>query len=273
MPLDRLGLDIGHAEARGLQRLLECFGFRAGADVELLQLLAVGADEPRVERLVARRRQGRDQRPIFPTDEFFDFELAVGDEPQRHRLHPACRARTGKLAPQHRRQGEADQVVERPPRQIGIDQSLVDAPRMVHRFRHRLLGDGIEHHPLDRLAVERLFLLEHFENVPGDRLAFAVGVGRQNELVGALGCFRDVVEPLLRLGVDLPDHTEIVLGIDRAALGGEVAHVPERRQNLVAAPKVLIDRLRLGGRFHYYQIHINPMICRPFLGSQRCLDA
>ena len=145
--------------------------------------------------------------------------------------------------------------------------------RMLHRFGHRLLGDGVEHHPLDRLAVERLLLLEHLEHVPGDRLTLAVGVGRQNELVGALGCLRDVVEPLLRLGIDLPNHAEIGIGIDRAALGGKVAHMAERRQNLIATTKILVDRLRLGGRFHDYQIHINPMICWPFLVSRRGRDA
>ena len=220
MAFDRLRFDIGDAEGCGLQRLFEGFRLFAGADVEPLQLLAVGADKARFEGFVARRRQRRDQRPVFLADEFFDFELAVADKPQRDRLHPAGRARARKLAPQHRRQREADEIVERAPGEIGVDQSLVDPARMAHRLRHRLLGDGIENHPLDRLAGQRLLLLEHFQHVPGNRLAFAVGVGRQNELVGALGRLGDVVEALLGLGVDLPDHAEIVLGIDRAGLGG-----------------------------------------------------
>ncbi len=84
-------------EGRGFERLLECFRLRARADVEALQLLAVGADQARLESLIARRRQRRDQRPVFLADEFFDFELAVADQPQRHRLHPARRARPGSL--------------------------------------------------------------------------------------------------------------------------------------------------------------------------------
>ena len=63
--LRRLGFDGCDREAGGLDRLLEILGFRAGADVEALDLLAVGADQPRLERLAARRRQSRDQRPIF----------------------------------------------------------------------------------------------------------------------------------------------------------------------------------------------------------------
>jgi hypothetical protein len=47
----------------------------------------------------------------------------------------------------------------------------------------------------------------------------------------------------------------------------------ERSQNLIAAAKVLIDRFRLGGRFHHYQIHDNPMIYWPFYISAAGLSA
>ena len=143
-------------------------------------------------------------------DEFLDFEFAVANKPQRHRLHPARRAGAGQFAPQHGRQGEADQVIERPARQIGVDQGLIDGARMRHRFGHRLLGDGVEHHALDRLALERLLFLEKLQHVPGDGLALAIGVGGQNELVGIFDGAGDVVQPLLGLGIDLPKHAEIV---------------------------------------------------------------
>ncbi len=148
--LRRLGLDIGHREGGRLQRLLERGGVGAGPDVEPLDLLAVGAHQPGLERLRPRRRQRRHQRPVFPGDEFLDFELAVAYQPQRHRLHPPGRARARQLAPQHRRQGEADQIVERAAGEIGIHQRLVDGAGMLHRLGDRLLGDGVEDHPLDR---------------------------------------------------------------------------------------------------------------------------
>ncbi len=212
----------------------------------------------------ARRRQRRHQRPVFLADEFLDFELAVADQPQRHRLHAAGRARARQLAPQHRRQREADEIIERAAGQIGVDQRLVDGARMLHRLGHRLLGDGVEHHALDRLVLERLLFLEHLQHVPGDRLALAVRVGGEDQLVGALDGAGDVVEALLRLGIDLPEHAEIGVGIDRAVLGRQVAHMAERGQNLVAPAEILIDRLRLGGRFNDYEIHDNPMILRLF---------
>src|ERR1700730_14994036 len=73
LPPRGFGLGGGDGEVGGLDRLLEVFGFGAGADIETLDLLAVGADQPRLERLAARRRQGRDQRPVFSGYEFLDF--------------------------------------------------------------------------------------------------------------------------------------------------------------------------------------------------------
>ena len=211
-------------------------------------LLAVGADEARLELLAARRGQRRHQRPIFARDEFLDFELAVADEAQRHRLHAAGGARARELAPQHRREREADEVVERAAGEIGVDQGAVDLARVLHGVEHRLLGDGVEHHPLDRLLLERVLLLQHFEHVPGNRLALAIGVGGEDELVGPLEGAGNVVEPLLGLVVDLPDHAEIVLGVDRAVLGRQVPHMAERGQYLVAGAKIFVDRLGLGRR-------------------------
>ena len=133
--------------------------------------------------LAAQGGQRRHQRPVFPRNEFFDFELAVADEPQRHRLHTAGRARAGQLAPQHRRERKADQIIEGAAGEVGVDQGAIDLARMLHRVEHRLLGDGVEHHPLDRLLLQRILLLEDLKHVPGDGLAFPVGVGGQNQLV------------------------------------------------------------------------------------------
>ena len=258
--LDGLGLNRRDVESGGFERLLERLCFGARADVEPLQLFAVGANEAGFEGFVARRRQGCDQRPIFLADEFFDFELAVGDKPQGDRLNAARGPRAWQLAPQHWRQREADQVIECPARQIGVHQCLVDLARMRHGIRDRLLGDGIKDYALDRLRFECLFLLEHLQDVPGDRLALAIGVGRQNELVRVFDRPGDLVQALLRLGIDLPDHAKIGIRLDRTGFGRQVANMAERGQNFVALAEILIDRFRLCGRLHQYKIHVNPMI-------------
>ena len=234
----RLGFDGRDREVGGLDRFLEILGFRAGADIEPLDFLAVGTDETRFEGVAARRGQRRHQRPVFARNEFFDFEFAVAYEPQRDRLHPACRARARQFSPQHRRKRKADQIIQRAAREIGVDQRAVDLARVLHRLGHRLLGDGVENHALDRLILERAFLLHDFEDMPGNRFAFAVGVGCENQFVGALERAGDVIEPAGRLGIDLPDHLEIGIGIDRSVLGREVADVAERGQNFVGGPDI-----------------------------------
>ena len=153
----------------------------------------------RGERLVPQRAKRRDDRPIFLRPEALDLRLAVADEPQRHRLHAAGRAGAGQLSPQHRREREADEIVERAAREIGVDQRLVDRARVAHRLLHRLPGDGVEDDALDRLVAQHVLGLQHLQDVPGDRLALAVGVGGEDHAVGALHRRGDVGKALLRL--------------------------------------------------------------------------
>ena len=217
--LDGLGFDRAHFELRGVERLLEVFGLLALADVEPCDLPAVGADEAGDKGLVARCFKMRDQRPIFAADEFFDLQLAFADEAQRDRLHAPGRARAGQLAPQDRRQREADEIVERAAGQIGVDERLVDLAGMRHRLPDRVLGDGVEHHALDGLVLERALLVQYVEQMPGNGLALAIRIGRENDLVGFFDEFGDGGDALGALGVHLPDHREIVFRIDRAVLG------------------------------------------------------
>ena len=129
---------------------------------------------------------------------------------------------------------------------------------MFHGIQHRLLGDGVEYDALDRLLFERVFLLEDFEDVPGDRFALAIGVGRENELVRPFQRLGDIIEAFAGLVVDLPNHPEIVIRIDRAVLGRKVPYVAEGRQYFVAGAKIFIDRLGLGRRFNNDDIHEFP---------------
>ena len=166
IPLGRFGFNGGNREGCRLQRLLERLGLRARSDVEALDLLAISPDEACLERIAARSRKRSDERPELPGNEFLDLELAIAHKPERDRLDASSRPGSGELAPENRRQGKPDEVVERPARQIGIDQGMVDVARVRHRLSHRLFGDGVENHALDLLVFERLLLLQHLEDVP-----------------------------------------------------------------------------------------------------------
>ena len=144
---------------------------------------------------------------------------------------------------------------------------MVDDARILHGVRDRLLGDGVEHHALDRMGLDRVLLLERFEHVPGDRLAFAVRVGGEDQLAGTFERAGDVGQALCRLWIDLPQHAEVGRGIDRAVLGRQVAHVAERRQHLVARAKILVDGLGFGRRFNDDNVHGNPVLGEPANGT------
>ena len=98
-------------------------------------------------------------------------------------------------------------------------------------------------------------MLQHFEHVPGNRLAFAIRVGREDQAVGVLHGLGDVVQPLGRGAVDFPGHGEVLVRLHRAVLGRQVADMAEGGQNLVVPAQILVDGLGLGGRFDDDDVH------------------
>ena len=92
--------------------------------------------------------------------------------------------------------------------------------------------------------------------MPGNRLAFAIRVGGEDQLVGLFDRVRDFLHDFLGLRVDIPVHLEVFVGLDRAVLGRQVAHVAERGDDLVTAAQVFVDGLGLGSRFHDYDVHL-----------------
>ena len=91
----------------------------------------------------------------------------------------------------------------------------------VERLADRVRRDLVEHHALDRHVR-----LQHLEHVPADRLALAVLVGREDELVGALQRPLQLGDDLLLRRVHDVDDVEVVVGVDageaavRLALSG-----------------------------------------------------
>ena len=82
--------------------------------------------------------------------------------------------------------------------------------------------------------VEGLLAVEHLEDVPGDGLALAVGVGGEDQLARPFDGLGDLVEPLGGLGLDVPMHLEVLVRHDRAVLRGQIAHVPVGGEHAVA---------------------------------------
>ena len=223
---------------------------------ELRQLLSVELGKPRLELGAIDGHPGGDV-PVFLADEPFDLDLAVDDDAQRHRLHAARRTRTRQLAPQHGRQREAHQIVERAAGEIRIHQLLVDLARVLDRFRHRLLGDGVERHALDRLALQHLAVVERFQHVPRDRFSLAIRVGCEDEAVGRLHRIRDILDVFCRLPVDVPGHRKVIVRTYGTVLGGQVADMAVRGHHLVPGAQVLVDGLDLTRRLYDDDLHFS----------------
>ncbi len=90
---------------------------------------------------------------------------------------------------------------------------------------HGFLRDLVEQHAVD-VWVGGPNLLG---DVPGDRLALAVRIGRQQDLARLLGRGLDIRDHLL---LSLDDHVvglEVVLDVDTHAGLGQILDVPHRR--------------------------------------------
>ena len=216
--------------------------------------LPVQPDQPRLERLRIERRE---EIPPARRHERHPLALALDHEPRRHGLHAAGGETAHDLLPQHRRDLVAVEPVEDPPRLLRVDEPLVDLARLAERALDRVAGDLVEDH-----ALHRDLRLQHLEQVPGDRLALAVLVRREQELVGVGEQLLQLAHLLPLVRIDDVEGLELVVDVDAEpgprlllvllrnvgrALG-KVADVADARLDDEALAEVARDRLRLCGR-------------------------
>ena len=90
---------------------------------------------------------------------------------------------------------------------------------------------------------------QHVLDVPGDGLAFAVRVGRQEQALGGFQRGGDLGDLGLAARVAPPDHGEVLIRQDGAILLDQVAHMAEGSEHDGAAAEILLDGLGLGRRF------------------------
>ena len=171
-------------------------------------------DASSVDRGEARgegaRFVGRDDVPVLRGDELHPLALAFDDEPRRDRLNAAGREPLHDLPPEHRRDLVAVQPVEDAARLLRVDEPVVDLARLAERALDRRPRDLVEDHPPDRhLRVE------HLAQVPGDRLALAIFVRREQQLVGVLELRLQVGDDLLLARVDDVERLEVLVDVRR----------------------------------------------------------
>ena len=247
----RLGLDCRDGQRAAFDGLHGEFGLRRVGQIEAVQFLAGQRDQARFEGLTTRGFQHGANRPVFAGVEGLDLHFAVDHEAQADGLHPASRFRSGQLAPQDRRQVEADQIIERTACQIGMDQRRVDFARAGDGLLHGFLGDGVEGHAADRhVLLDAPAVEQRLLQVPGNRLALAIGVGGQDQVRVVGQRVGDVLDAFLAVGRDFPGHVETVFGIDAAVLADQVADVAIAGQDSVTLAQISVDCLGFGRGFN-----------------------
>ena len=244
-------LDRLHGQVARLHGLHRQFGGGGVGQVKLVQLFACQRGQPCVIFGTARGFQAGGDGPVFLGAKRLDLHLAVNDQPQADRLHAACGFCAGQFAPQDGGQVEPDEVIQCPARKVGIDQRHIDLAGVFHRLGHRGFGDGVKGDAADGgVFLDRLAVAQCLGKVPGNRLALAVGVGGQDQGIVIFERVGDGLEVLAAIGLHLPIHGKVVVGMHRAILWRQVAHMAVRRQNGIAGPQIGVDRLGLGGRFN-----------------------
>ena len=184
--------------------------------------------------------------PVFLRFESFDGFLALDDQAQRRALHTAGGKPALDLFPQQRRQVETHQVVERAAGLLRIDQVAGQLAGVVDGFLDGALGDFVKGDTMHLLVLEQVFFLQQFVKVPGYGFPFAVLVSREIQRIGLVQCLDDFVDMLLVLLDHLVLHFEVVLGINRAFLGHQVAHMTVGGQHLEILAQVFLNGLGLG---------------------------
>jgi hypothetical protein len=106
---------------------------------------------------------------------------------------------------------------------------------MLEGRQHALLRDLVEHQPADLLPVAAAELLGQ---VPADRLAFAIRVGRDENLIGDLGRVLELLEDLLAARDDLVRRLEPFVDVDTQFALGQVADVPSRPRPCSSCPDI-----------------------------------
>ena len=248
---DFLALDALYSERRFLDGRDDLAGLRLGQLVGLVvDAIVFVAVEPRLERRRILSREARVEGPVFFGAECLALALAIDDYPERDRLHAAGADAALDLVPQQRAELVSHQPIEHAARLVGVEQVAIELRRIGDRLFDRGGRDFMQQDAADL----GLGLAEMLGDMPRDRLAFAVGVAGEIDVVLALGGGLDLAEDLL-FALDRDEiGREIVLDIDAELALGQIDDMADRGHDLVVATEIALDSFRLCGRFDDYEI-------------------
>ena len=175
-----------------------------------------------------------------------DLLLTVDDQAQGDGLDTTGGEPRLDLAPEDRRKLETDEAVEDAAGLLRVDEVHVDVAGMLDGREYRIFRDLVEDNPAGILPLES----EGLEQVPGNRLSFAVLIGCEQDR-RRLGCraaeFRH--QTLLVVGDDIL-RREPVFHVDAQTLVLKIPDVAAARFHHVIISEIPSDGVRLGRRLH-----------------------
>ena len=155
------------------------------------QPCTVEGDQHRAESS-ARRLETPVDVPIRGNPEAHPGPLALDQQARSDRLHPPGRKARQHLAPKDRAYLIAVEPVQDPPSLLSVHQAAVEVAPVVHGPLDGVASYLVEHH-----ALYRHTRVEDLEEVPRDRLSFAVLVCRQVQLARILQERLQLGDPVL----------------------------------------------------------------------------
>ena len=114
-----------------------------------------------------------------------------------------------------------------------------------------------------------IFELQQFRQMPGDRLAFAIGVGREEHFGGRLRGSAQVLDHVALTFNREVTRGETVLDIHAERAFGEVPDVPDRCLYHVARGQKLLDRTRFCRRLDDDQRRLHRFLKTPLVYRRR----
>ncbi len=254
--LGRLCLDGNSLEVRAFQHGADGTGLFAVLDIELSKLLAIKRGEAGSETVIARCLEKGCDIPVFLADKAFDFRFAVADQTQRYRLHATGRAGAGKLAPEHRRKGEADQIIECTAGEIGVHQRLINIAWMGNCIQNGLLVMALKATRFTVLPLSAFFCRSTSSTCQEMASPSRSGSVARMRPSLSFSAFYNIRQALGGIAVHFPGHCKIFVRAHRAILGWQVPHMAKGGQNLIVRAQIFVDGFGLGRRFDDDDVHV-----------------
>ena len=251
----RLCFDTANGKVSGFQCTFGNLGGFLVDDGKPVQLLAVKVGQTSDQGGIVSSPEINLDGPVFAWLECLYLNLPLTDQAKRHGLHPSCRLSPRQLAPKHRRQGKADEIIQRSSGLLGINQIHIQITGVIDTVQNGAFSNFIKDHPLRMDVMKAVVVFQRLHDMPGNGLPFPIRVGGEIKMIATPNGLGNCLHPLGGLVVGDIGHGEIFIGQDRAILGWQIAHMTVAGQHNIVVPKIFVDGFGLGRRFDDDNVH------------------